>query len=244
MRTDLVNFLDVNFDGLNFEAVKDVLRQATSESPYRYVVTPNVDHVVLLHRQPSLMNSWASADLCVCDSQILRMLARLRGVKLELVRGSDLCQALFDDLIHPGDTLAVVGGSSVAVAKLRTMYPAIRVVHHEPPMGLRTNADARRKAAEFVASSNARFTLIAVGSPQQEMIAHEVRQHPSAGGFGLCIGAGLDFVTGSQKRAPRFLQSVGLEWAYRLAGSPRRLWKRYLVEGLRIIPIFLRWAPS
>lgn len=244
MRTERVNFLDVHFDGLSFEAVKDVLRQATSESPFRYVVTPNVDHVVLLHGHPSLRNSWASADLCVCDSQILRMLARLRGLKLELVRGSDLCQALFDNVIQSGDTLAVVGGTSGAVAKLKNMYPKIRIKHHEPPMGLRTNADARRSAAEFVASSRARFTLIAVGSPQQEMIAHEIGQRPSAGGFGLCIGAGLDFVIGSQKRAPRFLQAVGLEWAYRLARSPRRLWKRYLVEGVRIIPIYLRWASS
>lgn len=244
MRTERLNFLDLDFDRLNLEAVKDALREATSESAYRYLVTPNVDHVVLMHRQACLKASWASADLCVCDSQILRMLARMRGLKLELVRGSDLCQALFEDVIKPGDTLAVVGGSSDAIKKLRAMFPAIRILHHEPPMGLRTNADARSEAAAFVASSGARFTLIAVGCPQQEMIAQAVQDHPSAGGFALCIGAGLDFITGSQKRAPRFLQTAGLEWAHRLAGSPRRLWKRYLIEGLRIIPIYLRWVRS
>jgi exopolysaccharide biosynthesis WecB/TagA/CpsF family protein len=111
-------------------------------------------------------------------------------------------------------------------------------------MGLRRNLEARRSAAEFIETSEARFTFVVVGMPQQEMIAWQARQLPGAKGMTLCVGAALEFLTGEQTRAPRFLQQMHLEWAHRLATNPRRLWRRYLVEGLKIFPIFVRWRRS
>ena len=73
------------------------------------------------------------------------------------------------------------------------------------------------------------------------MIAKEAREYPGSTGVALCIGAALEFLTGEQKRAPRFLRTFGLEWAHRLVTNPRRLWRRYLVDGVRIFPIYLRW---
>ena len=243
MRIERVNFLDLQFDRLSFNDVKRRLQKVTAATAYGYVVTPNVDHVIRLHRDPALRPIWQEADICVCDSQILRVLARLRGIRLPLVRGSDLCASLFQGILAPGDRVAVVGSSQSCIEALREQFPNIEVVHHEAPMGLRTDPAARRFAADFVARSKARFALIAVGSPQQEMIAREVRDLGGSTGFALCIGAGLDFVTGKQTRAPRALQAVGLEWAHRLATNPRRLWKRYLVDGARIVPIYLSWRP-
>jgi exopolysaccharide biosynthesis WecB/TagA/CpsF family protein len=242
MRTDRINFLDVHFDRLSFRDVDRLLRSAGSASPYAYVVTPNVDHVVRIHREPGLRQFYDAADLCVCDSRILQTLARWRGIKLPLVAGSDLCRSIFD-LLQSGDTIAIVGSSQADVAKLRSRFPEVAFTHHEPPPGLRENPEARSRAAAFVAASKARFALLAVGSPQQEMIAKEVRDHDGASGIALCIGAGLDFVTGKQKRAPRLMQRLHLEWVHRLATNPRRLWRRYLVEDMAIFPIYLRWRP-
>jgi exopolysaccharide biosynthesis WecB/TagA/CpsF family protein len=236
MRTDRINFLDVHFDRLSFRDVDRLLRSAGSASPYAYVVTPNVDHVVRIHREPGLRQFYDAADLCVCDSRILQTLARWRGIKLPLVAGSDLCRSIFD-LLQSGDTIAIVGSSQADVAKLRSRFPEVAFTHHEPPPGLRENPEARSRAAAFVAASKARFALLAVGSPQQEMIAKEVRDHDGASGIALCIGAGLDFVTGKQKRAPRLMQRLHLEWVHRLATNPRRLWRRYLVEEMAIFPI-------
>lgn len=244
MRTERANFLSLGFDRLSFNDVLTQLKAATATSPYGYVVTPNVDHVIRIYQEPALRSAYRAARLCVCDSQILRMLARLSGLKLELVRGSDLTAAILEQIIDDGDTVAIVGSSPSRVAELRARFPGISFVHHDPPMNLRDNPVARQEAANFVASSDARFTMIAVGSPQQEMIAEEISSNPKARGMALCIGAGLDFVTGSQRRAPKWLQSIGLEWAHRLASNPRRLWRRYLVDGLRIIPIYMRWVIS
>ena len=241
MPTERINFLDLHFDRLSFQDVKDRLRAAGPDTRYAYVVTPNVDHMVRLLREPELRPLYEKADLCVCDSRILRFLARLRGIELPLVAGSDLCVALFAEVVEPGDRIAVVGADRSCIDQMRRRFPQVQFAHFEPPMGLRTDPEARRSAADFVASTKARFTLLAVGSPQQEMIAHEAGRVAGASGIALCIGAGLDFIIGKQKRAPEWVQKLGLEWSHRLLTNPRRLWRRYLVEDIRIFPIWLRW---
>lgn len=241
MPSDRINFLGLGFDQLSFEDIKRRLQSADADTPYAYIVTPNVNHVVQVHSDPSLQKLYDDATFCVCDSRILRILARLSGIRLPLIAGSDLVEALFAGVIRPGEKIALIGGTEESLGRLRAKYPDFEFHHHSPPMGLRRNLDARRSAASFIASSKARFALIAVGAPQQEMIAREARNLPNAGGVSLCIGAGLEFLTGEQKRAPRFLRALNLEWAHRLATNPRRLWRRYLGDGLKILPIYIRW---
>jgi len=241
MPTSRINFLDVRFDRRGLDEVVKRLASARAGSAYAYVVTPNVDHVVRIHREPELKRLYDGADFCLCDSRVLRLLARLSGIRLPLVAGSDLTSKLFEDVIETGDRVAVIGGSAQSLEQLRGRFPDIDFVHHEPAMNLRHDAAERREAAAFAAASGARFTFFAVGSPQQEMIAYETRAVPGAGGVALCVGASLEFLTGEQKRAPKLMQSLGVEWAHRLATNPRRLWRRYLVEGTAIFPIYLSW---
>lgn len=245
MPTNRIDFLDVAYDPLTFDEVVERLAVVTSETPYGYLVTPNVDHVVRLEKSaaslPQLRSIYADADLCVCDSRVLSRLARMRGLALPVVPGSDLTQYLLDHVVRSGDRVAIVGGEVALVPALQASYPGIDFVQHVPPMGLLRNPAAREEAAAFVASQRARFAFIAVGSPQQELIAAEVRHQPGATGMALCIGAALEFATGQTARAPRVMQRLGLEWAHRLASAPQRLWRRYLVEGPRIFVLAARW---
>jgi exopolysaccharide biosynthesis WecB/TagA/CpsF family protein len=245
MPTDRREFLGVGFDRLSMNEVLEQLSQVTEAAPFRYIVTPNVDHVVRLHEdcqsERALGALYDEADSCLCDSRVLHLLGRLKGVDLPIVPGSELTALMFDHVIRPGDRIAVVGGDNELLAGLRARYSGIEFVHHSPPMGLRRNAAARRAAAEFIAAARARFTFIAVGSPQQEMIAAEAKHIGTSTGTALCIGASLDFLTGREKRAPRILQRAGLEWAHRLLSNPRRMWRRYLLEGPRIFLLAYRW---
>ena len=140
--------------------------------------------------------------------------------------------------------VAVVGGDASLLHGLRARFPGVEFVQHCPPMGLVRNADARAEAARFIADQKARFSFICVGSPQQEMIANEAAALEGSRGLALCLGAALDFITGREKRAPKFARQLGLEWVHRLLTNPRRMWRRYLVEGPAIFVLAYRWRRS
>jgi N-acetylglucosaminyldiphosphoundecaprenol N-acetyl-beta-D-mannosaminyltransferase len=102
-------------------------------------------------------------------------------------------------------------------------------------MGFIMKLEAVEECLHFVEQASPfRFCFLAVGSPQQEMLAALLRQRGIARGLALCVGASLNFLTGTERRAPLWVQKLSLEWLYRLAQNPRRLWVRYLVRGPRI----------
>jgi N-acetylglucosaminyldiphosphoundecaprenol N-acetyl-beta-D-mannosaminyltransferase len=248
MPTDRQEFLDVAFDVLPVEALVPRLARVRADSPFAYLVTPNVDHLVRLHRTaselPQIAQIYRDADYCICDSKVLARLAKWRSVDLPVVPGSDLTEILFKDVIAAGDRIAVIGGDADTIGGLRSKFPGVEFVQHLPPMGLLRDAAARRKAAEFIAEQKPRFTFICVGAPQQEMIASEAARLDGSTGLALCVGAALDFLTDREKRAPALMRRFGLEWAHRLLSNPRRLWRRYLIEGPAIFILAYRWKRS
>ncbi|WP_380879028.1 WecB/TagA/CpsF family glycosyl transferase [Sphingomonas sp. DBB INV C78] len=233
-------YLDVAFDRRDTEAVVGTIAARPAEAPFAYVVTPNVDHLIRLHgdkRDERLAKAYARAATRLCDSRVLARLAALQGIHLPVTPGSDLTARLLQDVVKPGDRIAIVGGDVETLALLRDRLPGVEIVQHIPPMGMRTNVTAMAEAAAFVAQARARFTFLAVGSPQQEYLALTIAERGDATGIALCIGASIDFLTGRAVRAPRWMQKAGIEWAHRLASEPKRLWRRYLVEGPRIFRI-------
>lgn len=237
-------FLGVGFDRLDLDAALAWCAARAEDAPFAYLVTPNVDHVVRLEREPAdgdVRAAYAAAALCLCDSRVLARLARMAGVRLEVVPGSDLTARLLAEVVRPGDRLCLIGGDEEMAAALRARWPEVRLLQHVPPMGLRSDPAAMTAAASFVQRCRARFTLLAVGSPQQELLAHRIAEAGAAIGLGLCIGASIEFVTGRKARAPRWMRAAGIEWLHRLLSEPARLWRRYLVEGPRIFRMTLRW---
>lgn len=236
-------FIGGIFDPLTPVQTLERAKWMTDKHSFRYIVTPNVDHLVRLNREPELYTPLYDASwLSVCDSRILEMLAQMSGVPIYAVPGSDLSQQLFDNVIAPDDPITIIGADEEIVEKVRRLYGLTNIHHHIPPMGLRSNADAREACAQFVADHPSRYVFICVGSPQQEMVAKACLDRGDCVGLGLCVGASLDFIGGRVARAPKWMQNARLEWLHRLASEPRRLWKRYLVEGPTIFGLWAVWA--
>jgi N-acetylglucosaminyldiphosphoundecaprenol N-acetyl-beta-D-mannosaminyltransferase len=234
----------LKFDRLTFEqAVADVAARSPV-APLTYVVTPNVDHIVRLEEGadgPDVRRAYLEADLCFCDSRILALLARFSGAPVDIVPGSDLTAALLLNCLNAGDRLNLIGGDTNTAARFAAMFPEVHIAHYEPPMGLMQNPAAIQDTVTFIEGHPARFSLIAVGSPQQELIAWHAKQHGKSTGVALCVGASVEFLTGVKRRAPRWMQTAHLEWLHRLFSEPRRLWKRYLLRDTRIFGIVLGW---
>jgi exopolysaccharide biosynthesis WecB/TagA/CpsF family protein len=218
---------------------------AHGDGPFAYVVTPNAPHIVAVHEQPDeLLPVYSGAWLSLCDSQIVRRLAMLRGLALPLVTGSDLVAALLADQNSPSPhwgrkKLLVVGPEGNAEHQLRTRYPNVHVEALPAPAHLARRADLRLQVAHACEARSWDILLLCVGCPAQELIAAQVAQLGRRTGVALCVGASIDFVIGRRTRAPRLLQTLGLEWAYRLSQEPGRLWRRYLIGAPKLLRIFL-----
>ena len=205
-------------------------------SRFGFVVTPNVDHMIRCHEDPDFRSRYASADFALLDSRFAARLLRLvKGLHLPVCTGSDLTDALFRKVISPDDRIVLIGGSPRQAAQISAHFGLRDVHHHNPPMGFIQDPKAVEDCLAFIeAASPFRFCFLAVGSPQQELVAALMRQRGVARGLALCVGASLNFLTGDERRAPLWMQRLALEWLYRLAKDPRRLWERYLVRGPRI----------
>lgn len=239
------NFLGAIFDPLNPIQTLSRAKWMTEQHGFRYIVTPNVDHIVRLTQEPDVFKPLYDASwLSVCDSRILELLAKFSGIPLHAVPGSDLTAQLFDNVIAKDETITVIGADDSIIADLKKLYGLRNINHHEPPMGMRRKPEAVAAAAEFIAKNPARYVFICVGSPQQEMVAKACLDRGDCVGLGLCVGASLEFITGRVKRAPIWMQNSRLEWLYRLVSEPGRLWKRYLIEGPKIFKIWLFWTLS
>lgn len=236
-------FLGAKFDPFSQKETLRRVEYITASDSFRYLVTPNVDHMVRLNRDPALYKPlYDAAWISVCDSRILELLAGISGIHLKAVPGSDLTALVLQNVLNSGETINVVGADAATIETLRGKFPNLNINHHEPPMGLRHKPEAVDKAAQFVADHPARYTFLCVGSPQQEMVAQACQARGDCKGLGLCVGASLDFLTGKARRAPLWMQKSRLEWLFRLLSEPRRLWRRYLIEGPKIFSIWAGWA--
>ncbi len=237
-------FLNSAFDKIGLDTALRRITERDPASPFAFVVTPNVDHLVRLEHDTVLATLYAQAWLTVCDSRILELIGRMSGERIDIAPGSDLTARLFDTAIDPAVPLTIIGGNRAVIDAVTARYGLKDVRWHEPPMGLRSNPEAVAECAKFVAENPSRFVLICVGSPQQEMIAEACLDRGDCTGVGLCVGASLDFLGGKARRAPVWIQRARLEWLHRLVQEPGRMWRRYLVEGPKVFLLWQRWRKT
>jgi len=210
---------------------------------YGFVVTPNVDHLIRYSDDATFRDYYGAAAYVLMDSRFAARILRLvKGVRLPVCTGSGLSAALFAKVIAPDDEIVLIGGSAEQAHTLARQYGLRALRHHNPPMGFIHDAAAVEACLEFVERwSPFRFCFLAVGCPQQEMLAYALGTRGVGRGLALCVGASLNFLTGAERRAPEWMQRANIEWLYRLLQDPQRLGKRYLLRGPRFFSQLWRW---
>jgi N-acetylglucosaminyldiphosphoundecaprenol N-acetyl-beta-D-mannosaminyltransferase len=237
-----------NVDAVSYEEALDrLIHLAEDGSQPAQVVTPNAQHIVLLERDSLLQKIYSEAALVVPDGISLVYAARLLGKPLkERVTGVDLFQGLCQRAAERGLRVFFLGGRSgaaeEAAMRLRSMHPQLKVVGTCCPLwGFHLSEGGLHAVAREILAAQPHILFVALGAPKQEYWIHE---HGKKLGVPLSIGIGGSFemVSGAIRRAPRWIQAAGLEWLFRLALEPRRLWKRYLIGNAQFLAILLRQA--
>lgn len=203
------------------------------------LATINLDHLVKLGRDPAFASAYAAHDLIVADGNPIVWLSRLARRPVALVPGSEMVVPLAQAAARAGVGVALVGSTDAALAAagaaLQAQVPGLRIVARiAPPMGFDPGGAGADRVLAQVGASGARLVFLALGAPRQERLAARGRAVLPQVGF-ASIGAGLDFLAGTQRRAPAWARAIAMEWAWRMLSDPRRLARRY-AECALILP--------
>lgn len=195
------------------------------------VATVNLDHIVKLRRDPAFRLAYARQSHVVADGNPVVWLHRLAGRPVDLITGSDLVEPLMELAQLQKVPVAFFGSTQAALdaaaERMVARYPGLEiVVRISPAFGFDPSGAEADQAIGQIAASGARLCLIALGAPKQEVFAARAMERLPQCGF-VSVGAGLDFVAGTQRRAPQWWRRMALEWLWRLAGDRRRLAVRY-----------------
>ncbi|MDP3939053.1 MAG: WecB/TagA/CpsF family glycosyltransferase [Deltaproteobacteria bacterium] len=212
-----------------------------------WVATVNVDHLRRITRSSDFAVLCASASLAVADGMPLVWASRLQGTPLPgRVPGSDLLGCLAEEAAAQGRSVFLLGGDpgtgEASAEFLRRRIPRIRIAGtHCPPRGFEQDARAMAALTEALRDAAPDIVFVALGSPKQEALIARLRaSFPRC--WWLPVGISFSFLAGEVRRAPRWVQRLGLEWLHRLVQEPRRLARRYLVEDLPFALLLLAGA--
>jgi N-acetylglucosaminyldiphosphoundecaprenol N-acetyl-beta-D-mannosaminyltransferase len=234
MTSQRIPLFGIEIDSVEMpQAVACIYDWLREDAGCRYVVTPNVDHTVILQHHAELRAAYAGAGLVLADGFPVVLASKLVGRPLPaLVPGSDLVPALFAAAEeHQGVKVFLLGaGPGVAeraAQRIHERWPAVEVVGcYSPPLGFEHDEAENQRIVAMVNAVKPDLLVLGFGAPKQELwiAKHKEKLHARCA---LCVGATIDFLAGEKRRAPLWMRRLRLEWLHRVASEPRRLFKRY-----------------
>lgn len=196
------------------------------------IATLNLDHVVKLRDDRAFRDAYLEQTHVTADGNPIVWLCKLSGEAVSLVPGSELITPIIELAVKNRVPVAMFGATqasldATAQALVKTYPDIIIAATLAPPMGFDPNGEVADDYIRQLDASGAGVCFLALGAPKQEIFASRAQKAIPRLGF-LSIGAGLDFISGHQTRAPAFVRRFALEWLWRMALSPRRLFRRYM----------------
>jgi N-acetylglucosaminyldiphosphoundecaprenol N-acetyl-beta-D-mannosaminyltransferase len=227
--------LGVGIDSVTMSETLDAAEELVRARKPSYFVTPNVDVLVQLQTDREFKRIYDGASLVLADGMPLIWAGKFLGTPFKAkVSGSDLFVELCKRASEKGFSVyfmgAMPGVAAKAAAILEKRFPGLKVTGtHSPSFGFEKNEDECREIAAKIKTAKPDILFIGLGSPKQEKWTDRwIAEHQVP--LSVMVGISFDYVAGTVKRAPAWMQKSGLEWLFRLCVEPKRLWKRYLVD--------------
>ena len=232
-----IELMGLRFASLTRAAVVDRVFRTLDQERGGWIATLNLDYVRRCVTEPETEQLLSDVDLVVADGVPLLWAARLRGTPLpDRVAGSDLVWLLAERAAQEGRSLYLLGGNPGAAEAARTQleahWPQLRIAGASSPhVSAEPTGEELASLRSTLESARPDLVYVALGSPKQDRLILALRNE-FARTWWIGVGVSLSFMSGEIRRAPRWMQSVGLEWLHRLVQEPRRLAHRYLVDDL------------
>lgn len=219
--------------------LQSAVREKFSSKQGFALATLNLDHLVKMSGDAGFLDVYRAQDLVVADGNPIVWFSRLAKSPVDLLPGSDLVIPLAEWARDEGRPVALLGSTEDALARAAVYLEGsvldLQVVCKiAPPFGFDPNGEDAAKMLAEIEASGAGLCFLALGAPKQETLAARGRDIAPSVGF-ASIGAGLDFLAGTQTRAPDWARRFAVEWLWRLLQNPQRMWKRY-VYCMAIVP--------
>lgn len=221
--------LGVRIDATDYASATRQILDWARAGESRYVCCATVNNVIEARDSGGYAGVMEEADLVTSDGMPLVWTLRALGIRQATrVYGPDLMPLVMEAAERGGVPVALYGGTPQVLAQLQSRFS---VVYAEAPQFRPATPDEDARTTLAIRASGARVVFVGLGSPKQDRWMHAHRGRIPAVMIG--VGAAFDFLAGAKTQAPRWMQNNGLEWLFRLATEPRRLWSRYLKQNPR-----------
>lgn len=234
--------LNTYVNNLSMSETIDEIEKMIACEKKSYVVAINVDVVMKIEHDSYLKKITDNADMVLVDGKPLIWVSKIykNPVKAK-ISGSDLVPLLCAEAAHKGYSLFIIGGkegiAKKAKIRLEEQYPTINVVGtYAPPFGFEDDPNELDKINNMISEKKPDLLIACFGCPKQEKWIYENYQKYDAK-VSICAGATVDFLAGSVNRAPKWMSEHGLEWFYRFLQEPKRMFKRYFIDDVKIIKL-------
>ncbi len=249
MPLNRMRFMNTYVDNVTEEEAIRHIEECVKNRTIGFVVTPNVDQIVMMEKNLYFREICDNAELSVVDGHPLLWIAKWykRPIK-EKICGSDLMPHLCKIAAEKGYKVFLLGAAEGIAAKaadiLVEQNPGLKIAGtYSPPFGFEKDEKELEKINTILKESEADLLFVGMGAPKQSVFIYE-NMHKYQIPMSFCVGATIDFIAGEQKRAPRWMTNHGLEWLYRLFKEPKRMFKRYIINDTKIIRLAWKYRKA
>lgn len=222
------------------------IEQMIADGDKHYTVAINADVVMKIENDSYLKKIVDEADMVVVDGQPLVWIAKHHGNPVKArISGSDLVPQLMETAAEKGYTVFIIGGkegtAEQAKKNLEAKHPRIKIVGtYAPPFGFEKDEAELEKINGMISDASPDLVIACFGCPKQEKWIYENYQKYDAK-VSICAGATVDFLAGNVKRAPKWMSDKGFEWFYRFLQEPKRMFKRYFIDDIKIFGLVKKY---
>lgn len=238
--------LNTFVNNMDMEETIQTIDSFIQQKKRSYIVAINVDVVIKIEQDAYLKRITDQADMVLVDGKPLIWISKLykRPVKAK-ISGSDLVPKLCEKAAEKEYTIFIIGGkdgiAEQAKRKLEKQLSGIKIVGtYAPPYGFEKDKNELDKINQMISDVHPDLLIGCFGCPKQEKWIYENYKKYDAT-VSVCAGATVDFLAGNIRRAPGWMSDHGLEWFYRFTQEPKRMFKRYFVDDIKIVSLMWKY---